>query len=65
MINCTAYPLNGCAHPQFCKDQCNGRPVKISRETMEALLAKCRDDMRQLREEARPNRALMNEPMTI
>ena len=23
---CAAYPLNGCAHPQFCRDGCAGRP---------------------------------------
>jgi len=23
---CTAYPLNGCAHPQFCKIECTGQP---------------------------------------
>ena len=23
---CTAYPINGCSHPQFCKDGCKGQP---------------------------------------
>lgn len=23
--SCSLYPLNGCAHPQFCKDGCAGR----------------------------------------
>ena len=23
-VKCTAYPINGCAHPQFCKDGCKG-----------------------------------------
>ena len=23
---CTAYPFNGCAHPQFCQDGCKGQP---------------------------------------
>lgn len=29
-VKCTAYPVNGCAHPQFCKDGCNGRPASVN-----------------------------------
>lgn len=25
---CTAYPINGCAHPQFCQQGCAGVPRK-------------------------------------
>jgi hypothetical protein len=32
-VTCTAYPLNGCAHPQFCQDQCVGRPIRVERDT--------------------------------
>jgi hypothetical protein len=27
-ITCHAYPLNGCAHPQFCRAGCAGRPIR-------------------------------------
>lgn len=32
---CTAHPLNGCAHPQFCKDGCAGRPIKAGGDQAE------------------------------
>ena len=27
---CTAYPINGCAHPQLCEDGCKGQPHSLS-----------------------------------
>lgn len=39
-VVCTAYALNGCAHPQFCTEKCEGRPIRDPEVTDPRYLTK-------------------------